>query len=242
MHVPYARYRNDWCLWLSGDPKVAEERFKDCLRLDPKHIIGSLRYGVMLLGMRRLQEAEPLLQFAALNADQGPVKEAAKKAYRALGIMQNRSTGGKGQNPSRVAERLRLLDKMKSADCTTHTAMADELDEIYKESQGQRNTAERDSFCDQLLKLKQNIPKDSPPEARLEELLDICYIKECCARDTIRMAEELSIVTKTMPEAEMLEEISSHIRHVDVHVCVSSRLCFLVLYCFTTILLANFVT
>ena len=31
-------------------------RFQQCLRIDPKHIICSLRYGVMLLGLRRLQE------------------------------------------------------------------------------------------------------------------------------------------------------------------------------------------
>jgi len=39
----------------------------------------------MLLGMRRLQEAEPMLQHASLHQEDGPVKEAAKRAYRALG-------------------------------------------------------------------------------------------------------------------------------------------------------------
>ena len=43
-----------------------------------------------------LGQAEPLLQHASINQEDGPVKEAAKRAYRALGIMQNRSTGGKG--------------------------------------------------------------------------------------------------------------------------------------------------
>lgn len=36
-------------------------------------------------------QAEPLLQFAAIKSPEGAEKEKAKKAYRALGIMQNRS-------------------------------------------------------------------------------------------------------------------------------------------------------
>ena len=105
-----------------------------------------------------------------------------------------------GQNPTRVAARLRMLDKMQGSDCTTHAQLADELDQLYKDSMGQRNSAERDVFCETLLRMRDTgIPEGSPPEARLYDLLDICYQKEACARDTIRKSEELGHASAPRP-------------------------------------------
>ena len=189
-----------------NDLKGAEAMFKEGLVMQPHHIEASMRLGLMYLSQRRLNEAEPLLQHAAMNAAEGAEKERAKAAYRALGIIQNKAGAASSLNAGKVAEKLEKMDEATETD--VHKGLIEKLKEVFVDSQGQRTSYQRDALVEKLDAMKPEVPGENPI---LLELIDICLVKESCARDAIKLSETLACFTKTAPEADDLESLSANI-------------------------------